>query len=74
VQCPRTIDDAVFPAEAELRELTSAMASFGLRSTASDSNEAFIDWLEAQVSQIDGVEDARAGDPASAMAAAADGR
>ena len=32
------------------------MASFGLRSTASDSNEAFIDWLDAQVSEIDGIE------------------
>lgn len=53
--CPVTVDDAVFADEARLRELTARMASFGLRSTASRSNERFITWLKREMRAIDGM-------------------
>ncbi len=53
--CPVTVDESTFASEAELRELASKMAGFGLRSTASRSNEQFIDWLKQQMRRIDGM-------------------
>jgi hypothetical protein len=54
--CPTTVDGAVFASEQELRDLTAEMASFGLRSTASKSNEKFIDRLKRHMRRIDGME------------------
>ncbi|HEV7733196.1 MAG TPA: hypothetical protein VGR62_13580 [Candidatus Binatia bacterium] len=53
--CPSTVDESTFASETELRELASKMAGFGLRSTASRSNEQFIDWLKQQMRRIDGM-------------------
>jgi hypothetical protein len=53
--CPITVDESTFASESELRELTAKMAGFGFRSTASRSNEQFIDWLKQQMRRIDGV-------------------
>ena len=52
---PQTVDESVFASEAELRKLTSEMAGFGLRSTASRSNEQFIDRLKRHMRRIDGM-------------------
>jgi hypothetical protein len=54
-ECPGTVDGSAFASEAELRELTAEMAGFGMRSTASASNEQFINWLRRQMRRIDGV-------------------
>ena len=59
--CPKTIDESVFASEAELRKLTSEMAGFGLRSTASRSNEQFIDRLKRHMRRIDGMKIRRSG-------------
>ena len=53
--CPTTVDESVFASEAELRKLTAEMAGFGLRSTASRSNEQFIDRLKRHMRRIDGM-------------------
>lgn len=53
--CPVTVDESTFASEAELRNLNAAMAGFGMRSTASRSNEQFIDWLKQQMRRIGGV-------------------
>jgi hypothetical protein len=53
--CPVTVDESTFASEAELRNLTARMVGFGLRSTASRSNEKFINWLKREMRQIDGM-------------------
>src|SRR5262245_51535769 len=53
--CPETVDESAFSSAAELRELTSEMAGFGLRSTASRSHKKFIRSLQKKMRQIDGM-------------------
>jgi hypothetical protein len=55
-ECPTTIDDATFASESELRRLTAKMVSFGMRSTASRSNERFINWLRGEMRRIGGMD------------------
>lgn len=54
-ECPTTVDPSRFASPDELQGLVSEMASFGLRSTASRSNEAFIDRLKQLMRRIDGM-------------------
>jgi hypothetical protein len=53
--CPTTVDASTFASETELRDLNAKMASYGMRSTASRSNEQYIDFLKQQMRRIDGM-------------------
>jgi hypothetical protein len=53
--CPAVVDDRAFASAKQLRRLTSTVAGFGLRSTASRSHQRMIDWLEREVRAIDGM-------------------
>lgn len=54
--CAEEIDPTLFTDQAKLRELVRSVAGFGLRSTASDSHNNTIDWIEANLKRMKGLE------------------
>jgi hypothetical protein len=54
--CPDTIDDATFASADQLRAWNQVESDFGPRPTASPAQEGFVDWLEARMREIPGLD------------------
>ena len=54
--CGDRVDEGAFATEATLAAWNQVMSDLGSRPTASPAHEAFVDWIEDRLGEIDGLE------------------